>query len=772
MKLARKSRTPRKHANGDTENYRKFLTTILKNLTIFFLILFLVVSGIVVGAVVGYIRSAEPITPSQLTLKGFTSSVYDKDGQKFASLASEKNREMVDSQFIPQNLKYAFVAIEDKRFYVHPGVDFIRFANAIFSFLMPGGDKPGGSTITQQLVKNITGDDQKSIKRKIQEQWRAIQLEQKLTKDQILETYLNIIGMGENCSGVQAASKLYFNKDVKNLTLAECASLAGITNLPGSYAPINEKNKQNNIKRQKIILKEMLGDDFIKQAEYDQAVNEKLNFADVNRPGAKMTSTQAYFTDQVVYDVKKGLMEKGYSEDVALKMIYNNGLKIFTTVDAKVQKAMDNVFLNKKNLGIINKTAGQPQAAMVILDSTNSQIRALYGGLGDKQGASLNRASSSLMQRQPGSTFKPIAVYGPAINEKIITPATVVDDAPVYMLGIGSGKYPQNYDNTYHGLTTIRDAIKNSINVVAAKTWMDLLGCDNSLAYLKKVNINRDSEKYVSIAMGGLHQGVNPLQMAAAYVPFVNKGLYYEPKTYTKVEDMDGKVLLETKAKSNIVYDEEAAFVMTSMLRDVPRYGTAYPYGLLQDGQMPTAGKTGTTGDNKDKWFVGFSPYYVGAVWYGYDQPRVLSSVEYSRALMTWHDVMEDVHKGLSPVQFAEPADIVRKKICIYSGKTAGPLCEKDPRGNSVREEIFIKGTEPKDNDICDAHKLVKVCKTDVDSFGRPRLATKSCPASTVLEKAFVQRKVPYLPISADDIYPSDWKYEKPSEYCRVHQVP
>jgi len=402
----------------------------------------------------------------------------------------------------------------------------------------------------------------------------------------------------------------------------------------------------------------------------------------------------------------------------------------------------------------------------------------MRGGYGELNASmTLNRATQ--IQRQPGSSFKPIAVYAPALDLQKITPATVYDDVAVYF-GSGSNKnkpYPKNYDHTYSGLTTIRNAVKRSVNVVAALVWMDI-GPDQSLSYLKKVGIDRSDERYLSIAMGGLNKGVSPLQMAAAYVPFVHKGMYFEPSTYTKVTDSNGKTVLEKKPQYETVYDERTAFLMTSMLRDVTSSpgGTAYSRGIIKNSEgkvIPTAGKTGTTSDNKDKWFVGFSPYYVAATWYGYDHPRQLIGNERNQALIIWHDVMEKIHQNKEPVDFEQPSGIVKKSVCIYSGKTPTSLCYQDPRGSAVREEYFIKGTEPKSNEVCDVHVSAKVCTQSKDAWGRSLLAGPYCPAESVVQKVFIQRTNPYVPKVVGESTPKDLQYELPAgEYCTIHGEP
>ncbi|OPZ93287.1 MAG: Penicillin-binding protein 1A [Firmicutes bacterium ADurb.Bin419] len=729
-------------------------------------------AGILGGAAFAYIRTSEPVTSEQLMLKGFTTHVYDSKNNEILALQGAQNREMVDEKDIPQYLKDAYVAIEDKRFYDHNGIDFKRFGSAVINFILPGGESHGGSTITQQVIKNVTGEDRRSIKRKVQEAWRAMELERNISKEQILEIYMNLIYMGENCYGVQSASKTYFGKDVKDLSLAECASLAGITNLPGKYDPFTAKGRENNLKRQKIILKEMLDLEFISQKEYADAVKQEIVFAESNKRNKEVTTNQPYFVDQVILDVKRDLMAIGYTEEMAIKTIYNNGLKIYTTMDSDVQKAMDEVFLDEKYFTKVNKKTSQsPQASMVIVDPKNGQVKAMYGGAGEKIGIPLNRATS--IKRRPGSTFKPIAVYGPAINEGIITAATVIDDVPVYMDGPAKGLYPKNSGGStdYDGLTTIRNGIAKSVNVIAATVWKNYLGPDLSLEYLDRVNINRDNERNLAISMGGLNEGVNPLQMAAAYVPFVNKGMYYEPTTYTKVEDMHGNIILEKKPAYNIVYDEAAAFIMVDMMKDVVNssIGTG-TRTKLQNGKMPTAGKTGTTDNNYDKWFVGFTNYYVGATWYGYDRQATIATEERNRAQEIWHDVMEKVHKDLEPVDFEKPSGLVKKKICKYSGKLAGELCSRDPRGNAVREEYFIKGTEPGEEEFCDIHVLAKVCKDSQDTFNRNPLVGDYCPPESTIEQVFTQRKKPYTPLNPGDPYPTDWKYELPAgDYCTVH---
>lgn len=781
---------------------RKFIFTVVKFLIIFFLALGFAMAGIVGGAIYGYIKTAEPIRDEQLItmISSKTTFIYDSKGNVIQKLTGKDNKdsEPITDKEAPKFLKDAIIAIEDERFESHPGIDMQGIFNAGIGFIKSvfinnETTSRGGSTITQQVVKNITDKKQRSLQRKVQEWYAAIQLERKLEKWQILELYMNISYWGNSSYGVQSASKKYFGKPVQELSLAQSALLAGITNSPGKYNPFTETGRKNAKERQETILKKMLELGKIDKAQYDQAMVEDLKYAS-KAQSQKVTSVQSYFVDQVISDVKKALMnDYSMSSTMANYMIYNSGLEIYTTMDSEIQAAMDKVFMDDTFFPLVNDTAKRqferPQASMVIIDTQNGQVKALYGGYGKKEASNtLNRASSSLMRRQPGSSIKPIAVYAPAIDLELITPATIVDDVPVYMM---TGKdadreYPRNYDDKHDGLTSVRNGIKNSVNVVAAKIWRDTLGPDNSVEYLKKVGIDRENEKYLSLVMGGLEVGVNPLQMAAAYVPFAQKGMYFEPTTYTLVKDSSGKTLIDKKAaKFSIAYSEQTAFIMTDMLKEVtlgktspyPRSGTAAAYVNEKIIGMPVAGKTGTTNSNIDKWFVGYTPYYAAATWYGYDnngsEPIAIKQAEYNQAMKIWAAVMSKVNKGLPKKDFEVPPGIVQKRICIYSGQIATELCTQDPRGDATRIEYFIKGTEPRDDDLCTMHVKVRVCTDHKDIYNRNLLAGPYCPPETVIEKVFIQRSIPYVPVKPEESAPRDIVYELPAgEYCNVHGAP
>lgn len=790
-------KSSRKSATGGNEQkkkkvsspYTQFALAVVKTVIVIFISLGCIIGGILGGTVFGYVKNADLITPDQLNITKLTSFIYDKAEVEIAQIRGSENRVLVEHSEIPDNMRNAFIAIEDQRFRSHNGMDIKRFIGAAINYVRTFGNSPyGGSTITQQLVKNITGNEDSTIKRKVQEAWQAIQLEKDLTKDQILDNYMNRITTGSGCYGVQSAAKKFFNKDVNELSLAQCASIAGVTKSPGLYDPtLGENNKKRNKQRQEIILQAMLDQGYITQNEYDEAKAEKLNiYEGKNEETVSANSVQSYFVDYVLTEVKKDLMKKyNISSNEASIRVSNSGLKIYTTQDTEIQKIMNDEFTNIKNFPVNTKISNpdmQAQAAMLVLDPITGQIRGMYGSFGEKKANfTLNRATS--MKRQPGSSFKPIADYAPALDQGLITAATTIDDVPVYMNNkTPTNPYPTNFESgRYEGLISIRNAVKKSQNVVAAQVWRDYLGPAKSIEYLKKVNIDRSKEQYVSLSLGGLNEGVNPLIMAASYIPFVNKGVYLEPIAYTKVTDDKGNVILDkrkTQAK-NIAYKETTSFLMTNILRDVVTNGTAYPYGIVknQAGKgIPTAGKTGTSSDFYDKWFVGYSPYYVGATWYGYNNPKSLKKPEYSQALVIWNKVMNRIHSKLEVKDFIKPEGIVEKSVCIYSGKAPGPNCSQDPRGNAIRTEYFAKGTEPSSSDICDVHILAKVDISSKDLYGRPLLAGPYCPPALVKEKVFLKRPVPYLPKNQGDktlvSLIKDWIYELPqAEFCNIHSA-
>jgi len=468
--------------------------------------------GVLAGSIYGLIRTTPVLEPSILKPTGLNSFVYDSEGNIIAELKREENRVWIDYEDIPKKLIDAYIAVEDKRFMEHNGIDLKRIGRAILTYVMhffnSSVEIEGGSTITQQLIKNLTQNQEITIKRKIQEQWQAIQLEKGLTKEEILTYYLNNVPMGGTFKGIETAAKGYFGKDVRELSLAECASLAGITNWPSKYMPINEDNIKANLERTRMILGLMLEQGKITQAEYEEAMAEEIKFKYNPEAGKVMqTSNQSYFVDEAIKAVKSELMKKyQYNEQAALDIIYNGGIHIYTTLQPKVQAALDEVFTNPEFFEYDNpRTDEKPQAAMTVIEPVTGYVRGLYGGRGQKEGSVFNRATQA--ERSPGSSIKPILVYGPGIETRKITAATVVDDVPQYLNNKTPDKiWPKNVENKNFGLTAARDGLFRSRNVVAALLLKDYVGIDTGLDYLARVGLDRKEEQYLH-RHGRIQQG-------------------------------------------------------------------------------------------------------------------------------------------------------------------------------------------------------------------------------------------------------------------------
>ncbi len=672
------------------------------------LILGLIGAGVVAGALLGYIETVEPIDVTNMTLN-LTSFVYaeDENGNtvELERLYDNENRIWVDLDDIPLNLQNAFIAIEDERFYSHHGFDVKRTVGAavtyVYKKLTHSNERTfGGSTITQQLIKNITGENDYNLERKIQEIYRAYVLENDLSKQEILEYYLNTIFLSNQCNGVSAAANTFFGKSVSDLTLAECASIAGITQSPTKYDPY--RNPENNKEKQEVVLKKMLELGKITRSQYDEAVAEELHFVPIHENDE--VSYQSYYVDAMIDQVISDLMEKyNYTKEVAARVLYNGGLKIYLAQDMSMQKIMDDVYSDEDSFP---KGRGdvQPESAMVIMDPYTGQVKALVGGRGDKEGnRTLNRATQST--RQPGSTIKPISVYGPAIEYGLITPDTTIKDAPVTY----NGWSPKNVDNSYKGNVSARTALAYSRNVPAVKVC-HYLGVDNSFKYLEErmhISTLVDNEKrgdktfsdkdLAPLALGGLTDGVSVLEMTAAYCSFVNDGFYNKPVFYTKVLDASGNVLLDGTSTHEIAMSEKTAYDMLTMMKAVVSYGSGT---MANFSGMEIAGKTGTTGTttSNDRWFIGCTPYYVGAVWFGYDIPQNLSGFSSNPAALTWKKVMKPIHENLEYKDFEKPGKEVSVMICRESGQRANPDCEH------VTSEMYSSSGIPKSR--CELHPL------------------------------------------------------------------
>ena len=743
---------------------------------------------IILAAVVGvaggglFIKKIIDDTPhvsaSDVKPKGFTTFVYADDGsteiERFVSSGSNRVYKSIDE--IPKDLQHAFVAIEDERFYKHNGIDLQGIARAAVVGIARGGNfTEGASTLTQQLIKNNVFPNftkektfYDKFQRKIQEQYLALQIEKKMDKSEIIESYLNTINLGQNCLGVQAASQRYFEKDVSDLTLSECAVIAGITQSPSTYDPITHPDN-NKVRRNKV-LKNMLEQDYISQKQYDEALADDV-YARIQttNTASQADNTYSYFVDalaqQVIQDLKDQL---GYTDTQAYNAVYSGGLSIYSTQNQTMQQICDEEanddsnYPGLKEYGLdyaltvtradgstenygsnniknyVKETYGkdqgllyssedaaramveewkatiaregdtyderititpQPQSSITIMDQKTGQIKAMVGGRGEKASSlGLNRAYQG-SKRQPGSTFKILAAYAPALDSCDKTLATTIDDEP-YTLK--NGQVLRNANKQYGGTTTLREGIKRSINVVAVKL-SDEITQELGYEYCQKFGISTlvknktingkvfDDSTSQTLALGGITEGVYNYEMCAAYATIANGGEYNKPTLYSKVVDHDGNVLLDGTGESHTVLKDSTAYLLTSAMEDVVNSGTGT---ACQLPNMPVAGKTGTTTSNKDLWFCGFTPYYTCAVWGGYDDNKECD-YDTSFRFRLWKGIMSRIHENLEEKDFKVPSSVERKSICTITGKLAGSGCP------SITE-YFAKDTLPAET--CSGH--------------------------------------------------------------------
>ncbi len=752
-----------------------------------------------IGAFRGILATAPDIGNIDVTPSGFSTFVYNIEGTQIKKLVSnDSNRIPVTIDMVPQDLKDAFVAIEDARFYDHNGIDIKGIIRAGVVGIQKRHFSEGASTITQQLLKNNVFTDWTSedsfadkFKRKLQEQYLALELEKVMDKDTILINYMNTINLGQNTLGVQAASQRYFNKSVSDLTLSECAVIAGITQNPSRFNPITHPDE--NAKRREKVLSDMKEQGYITEEEYAEAladdVYSRIQIADSENEDA---SVNTYFIDALVDDVMEDLIASGYNETQAFTLLYSGGLKIYSTQDPKIQSICDSAFADESNfpantkwylnyeltidrangdrenvstemfrsywkenrsssynliyasqeeayqdieaykadvLGPGDEVYGenisltpQPQVSLVVEDQHTGYIVAMVGGRGAKTGSrTLNRATDTV--RQPGSTFKIVSTYAPALDSAGLTLATVINDAPFNYAG---GRPVANwYGEEYRGLCSLRDGIRDSMNVVTVKTLTLItpqLGFDylksfgfTTLAEREEINGEIFSDIQQTTALGGLTHGVTNEELNAAYACIANGGTYIKPKLYTKVLDHDGNIILDnTMPQSKQVIKETTAFLLTDAMVDVVTSGTG---GAVNFGNMAIAGKTGTTSDNNDVWFSGYTPYYTATTWAGFDNNVHLSSGETSLAKKMWRVVMSQIHEDLPSESFSVPSGIVTATVCARSGKLpiAG-LCD-----GTLRTEYFAEGTVP--TDPCDVHYAGQICQ-----YSNLPIASELCP--------------------------------------------
>lgn len=656
----------------------------------------LIPTAILLGIIflVFIIAAADPIDTEDLRLDLSSSICYlDENGNvaQFEKISGSENRFWVEYAKVPQYMKDAFISIEDERFLSHNGFDIKRTTKAVLEYFTKGSRAQGGSTITQQLVKNITDNAKRTPIRKIQEIWLAYQLEQDLTKDQILELYMNTIYLAQGVNGVQTASRLYFDKDVSELSLAQCASIAGITQYPSYYDPFLQP--ENNKAKQELVLRKMLELGKITQEEHDQAVAEKLDFKKGNMQ--VKVSYQSYMAETVIADAIRLLVEEeGLSETVAKKKIYSGGYQIISTVDPKVQSAIDKVFKNPSNFpkSPYNEI---PQGAIVVMDPQTGHIKGMYGGIGEKPGLlSLNRATDSA--RQPGSCMKPIGVYAPALEAGIITPNTIYTDKKVTY---GSWS-PKNYYSGFKGNMTVQRAVELSVNTIPVQI-LEELGVDKSYHFVKdKLHVSTvsESDKVLgALGLGGLTNGISVLEMTAAYATFANNGIYTEPVSIIEIRDSSGKTVLQVTPETTVAMREKTAEMMHQMLLAVVQNGTGTAAKI---SGVKAGGKTGTTDEDKDRWFVGYTPNYVAAVWYGFDIPKGMGYVSGNPALNAWKKVMDPIMQIAPKRDYTTktpeyiPTTTVKTDICTVSGLLASQYCISH---QTVEIQSFKEGTQPKE---------------------------------------------------------------------------
>ena len=745
-----------------------------------------------IGVFKGVIDTAPDISTIDVTPTGFSTFVYDLEGNQIAKLVStDSNRIPVSKDMIPENLAHAFVAVEDERFYDHNGIDIKGIFRAAYVGISNGFHfTEGASTITQQLLKNNVFTDWTKedgladrAKRKIQEQYLALELEKSMSKEDILVNYMNTINLGQNTLGVQAASLRYFNKSVNALTLSECAVIAAITQNPSRFNPITHP-EENTTRRQKV-LDNMLEQGYITQSEYDTAVADHVydRIQTVNAE-TEDSAVNTYFVDALTDDVMEDLLAAGYNETQAYTLLYSGGLKIYATQDPSIQAICDEVFSNEENYPentkwllsyelTVQKSDGsyenystemfrdyvkettpsfnllyntqeeanaaieeyrtavmsagdeiygetisltpQPQVSITVEDQSTGYVVAMVGGRGAKEGSrTLNRATDT--KRQPGSTFKVVSTYAPALDSAGLTLATVQNDAA---FNYADGRPVSNWwGSEYRGLSSLRLGIQNSMNIVAVKTLTQItpqLGFDyllnfgfSTLVEREEVTVNGKTEIYSdiqqSLALGGLTYGVTNLELNAAYATIANNGTYIKPKLYTKVLDHDGNIILDnTEPQSRQVIKETTAWLLTDAMVDVVTQGTGTSCNF---GNMAIAGKTGTTSDYNDVWFSGYTPYYTSTTWTGFDNnTKLSSSAEKNLAKKLWRAVMEQIHADLPSESFQVPSGIVTATVCSRSGKLPVPgLCDA-----TLKTEYFAEGTVP--TETCDVHYQGAICQ-------------------------------------------------------------
>lgn len=748
----------KKSVNKNKKQHTK-LKTAIKIFIILILLLCVIGAGIVAGMFFGLFGNEFEITKDELKIGASNTVVVDQNGAVIANLNGDEKRKVITLADMSNYLPKAYVAIEDERYYKHNGVDFKRTAGAIVHTVF-GGSSYGGSTITQQLVKNITKDDESSgiagIFRKVKEWAKAYQVERMISKDQILELYLNILFVGSsNLHGVELGAEYYFNKSAKDLDLAECAFMAGINNSPNSYDPYDEsKDNSAKIKKRTLtVLSKMKELGYIQNDdEYNTAVakvEEGLKFEKGTVGGG---TTYSYHTDAAIEQVINQVMEeKGISRQLAENYVYGSGLTIYSTVNSEIQARLEEEYSKSKYIVTSPSKKQTSQSGMAIVDYKTGNVLGVAGGLGEKKGAGWNRATQ--MKKQTGSSIKPLADVAPALEEKVITAATVYNDVKT---DFGGGYTPKNDGDKYRGPINIRQFIETSQNIPALKIMRELTP-KKSIEYLEKMGITSLDEKedeILSLAIGGMTDGISPLEMASAYGTIANDGVYITPTFYTKVVDNSGNTVLTPKQETKRAISEQNAYIVKKIVQE-PVVGASGTAKYCAISGMDVAAKTGTTDKSYDRWLCGFTPYYAAATWFGYDDSEEVKGFSKNPAGQIWSAVMADIHKNLAGASFTKPNGIVEATVCRTTGCLAATGC------TDVYKEIFTSDNMP---EKCEGHGSQELCAES------GMIANEYCPT----------RKVNNYGASIPKEKLNLWKTmsgsstsgNKVNEICNIHKKP
>ena len=781
VKSKKKIKASKKKPSKLKRFFKYFFLTIL--------ILGLLISVVCIGYVVAVIKTTPSLDVNAIYNLNQPSMLYDDQGNFIDDLPSTEIRYIISYDEMPQNLINAYISIEDERFMTHGGIDVKRILGAaardVMVILGKQNGIHGASTITQQLIKNtILSSEAASesnpldrINRKIKEIVLAVKLDKQVSKEEIIRTYLNTIPLSGHIYGVEAASRYFFAKNAKDLTLLECAYIAGITQAPTTYSAYNtsSSNYPNGyINRTKTVLSKMLELGYISQEDYNSAINDaNANNFNFKKMDTSSTVNNEWFVYPALNQVKKDLIDKyKYTEEEVEKLLVNGGLKIYTTLNVQMQNTVQDILNDRSNLQVdVNNgdptdSDGVPllQASATIIDYKTGQVKVLIGGRGNQPSASLNRAYFDL--KSIGSTTKPLTVYGPAIDTKLITAGTPLDDTSVseeilekYNFG---SVVPKNADGSMFGYITAREALTYSKNLTSIKT-VDMLGLDTALNYGKKAGLKYAPQSHTmsALALGqfdqpiGNRDGGNTTILASAYGAFGNNGVIYEPALYTKVEDASGNLLLEKEPISTKLFSPQTSYIIYDILK-----GSSTS---AQFNDIPVAGKTGTTNSSDNFWFAGLTPYYSGSVWIGYDNPQRMNGKSSSAASL-FSKIMAVAHEGLEYKDIEKPSGLVEAKVCKDSGKSPTDLCYEDQRGNRVKTEYFIDGTQPKS--VCDIHVSVSV------NSSNNKLANKNTPSRLIEDKVFINK--PNANPNADDypfVVPTREDDTKAEEYIKLSEI-